>query len=83
MPVAPVVWLPEARARKVGHFVVLITGCRQGFHYPGVGPGIVLFRDGNQTPLVVASRKAGALLDGQRVGGNMLGDQRQEPVDIQ
>src|SRR5438132_1553586 len=29
----------------------------------------------------MAPRKASALFDGQRVGGNMLGSQRQEPVD--
>src|SRR5262249_2837214 len=81
MPVAPVVARTEARACEVRHFIVLITGCCQGFHHPGVGPGIVFLGDGRETSLVVAPRKASALFDGQRIGGNMLASQRQELVD--
>src|SRR5262245_9760233 len=48
MPIAPVMACTEARTREVRHFVVLITGRRQRFHHPGIGPGIVLFRDGRE-----------------------------------
>src|SRR5712691_4174146 len=60
---------------------MFIAGCCEGFYRPGIGPGIVILRDGLQTPLVVAPRKAGALLDGQRIGGNVLGGQREQGVD--